>query len=429
MKDLLIQGGRLLDPKSAVDGLRDVRVRDGKILEVADKLQVKASDELVDAKGLWILPGFIDLHVHLREPGEEAKETVLTGSRAAVAGGYTAVVAMPNTQVVNDSPLVTELVLRRAREANLCRVYPAGALSKGLKGEEMAEIYELVGAGCVCITDDGRPVMNAGLMRRVLQYTQRFNVPVMVHEEDLTLSAKGSLTEGAQGTRMGLLPIPTSAESTMVARDLVLLEEVGGRLHIAHVSCEASVRMIREAKGRGLPVTAEVAPHHFTLTDAAVEGYNTHAKMTPPLRHARDVQALREGLADGTLDAIATDHAPHGVLDKQVPYAEAANGVVGLETALPLALALVKSATLSASRMVELLTAGPARCFGLQGGHLGVGAPADVTLVDPSCGWTVEASRFHSKSRNTPFEAMQMEGRVVATYVDGRRVFPLVGEG
>jgi len=290
-------------------------------------------------------------------------------------------------------------------------------------GEEMAELGELAAAGCVCFTDDGRPVMNAGLMRRVLQYARALGRPVMVHEEDLTLSAGGALTEGTWATRLGLMPIPRSAEVTMVARDLVLLEEVGGHLHVAHVSCAESVGLLRAAKARGLHVTAEAAPHHFTLADEAVAGWNTDAKMAPPLRGAEDVAAVRLGLADGTLDAIATDHAPHGILDKHVPFAEAANGVVGLETALPLTLALVRSGVLTAARAVELLSSGPAAAFGLPGGHLAPGAPADLTVINPSAEWTVDPHRFQSKSRNTPFAGMRMVGQVVHTFVGGRPVW------
>ena len=377
----------------------------------------------IDATGLWVCPGFVDLHVHLREPGDEGKETILSGTRAAVAGGFTSVVAMPNTRPPNDSALVTRFLQERAAAAHLARVWPAGAISKGLAGEEMAELGELAEAGCVCFTDDGRPVMNAGLMRRVLQYARALGRPVMVHEEDLTLSAGGALTEGTQATRLGLLPIPRSADVAMVARDLVLLEEVGGHLHVAHVSCADSVRLLRDAKARGLHVTAEATPHHFTLSDAALAEWNTDAKMTPPLRGPKDVAAIQQGLADGTLDAIATDHAPHGILDKQVPFAEAANGVVGLETALPLTLALVRSGVLTPLRAVELLSAGPAAAFGIPGGQLLAGAPADVTVVDPAAEWTVEPQQFHSRSRNTPFAGMRMLGRVVHTFVGGRPVF------
>jgi dihydroorotase len=421
---ILFRRGRLIDPRNGVDGVRDVLVRDGRVLEVSDApLEVPAEAQVVEASGRWVLPGFIDLHVHLREPGEEGKETILTGCQAAVAGGFTSVVAMPNTKPVNDSVLVTEYVRARAREARLCHVYPAGAITKGLQGEEMAEMGALIGAGCVCITDDGRPVMNAGLMRRTLQYATLFGIPVMVHEEDLTLSGKGVMNEGRTSTRLGLVGIPPSAEVAMVARDLVLLEETGGRLHIAHVSCEGSVRLIREARRRGLQVTAEVTPHHFTLDDEALDGYDTHARMNPPLRTRRDIEAVREALADGTVDAIATDHAPHGVLDKHVEFDKAWNGVVGLETALGLTLGLVREGVLSLSRAVSLLSDGPARAFNLPGGHLAPGAPADITLVESDVEWTVDATRFFSRSRNTPFHGRRLTGRVSQTWVGGRLVF------
>lgn len=421
---VLIRGGKLVDPHNKVTGPRELLLRDGKVAEVSERpISAPPGARVLDAAGKWVLPGLIDLHVHFREPGQEGKETILTGSRAAVVGGFTQVVAMPNTSPVNDSPLVTRLMLDRAREAGLCRLYPAGSISKGLKGEELSEMGELAAAGCVCVTDDGRPIMSAALMRRALQYAQLFKLPVMVHEEDLTLSHKGVMTEGPRALRMGLRGIPASAEVSMVARDLVLLEEVGGHLHVAHVSCEASVRLIREAKRRGLHVTAEAAPHHFILTDAAVEGYDTHAKMAPPLRHQRDVEAIREGLADGTIDAIATDHAPHGPLDKACEFDCAANGIVGLETALPLTLELVRAGSLSLETAVAALTSRPARTFGLQGGHLGVGAPADVAIVDPEAAWKVEAAKFQSKSRNTPFEGRSVKGKVSHTLVGGQLVF------
>jgi dihydroorotase len=420
---VLLRRGRVIDPRNGVDGVRDLLLQEGRVAQVSEAPLPAGGAAVVEAAGKWVLPGLIDLHVHLREPGEEGKETILTGSRAAVAGGFTTVVAMPNTRPVNDSPLVTELVLARARAADLCRVHPAGAITKGLEGKEMAEMGELVAAGCVCVTDDGRPVMSAGLMRRALQWATLFDIPVMVHEEDLTLSGRGVMTEGPTATRLGLLPIPPSAEVAMVARDLVLLEETRGRLHVAHVSCEGSVQLIREAKRRGLSVTAEATPHHFTLDDAALEGYDTHAKMNPPLRRQRDVEALREALADGTLDAIATDHAPHGVGDKQVEFECAMNGVVGLETAVGLTLALVHQGVLSPARAVALLSDGPARAFGLPGGHLAAGAPADVTVVDPLSEWTVDSARFYSRSRNTPFQGRSLKGRVTQTWVGGRLVF------
>ncbi len=420
---ILLRRGRVIDPRNGVDGVRDVLVRDGRIAEVSEKALDVPDARVVDAQGRLVLPGFIDLHVHLREPGEEGKETILTGCMAAVAGGFTSVVAMPNTKPVNDSVLVTEYVKAKARDARLCNVYPAGAITKGLQGEEMAEMGSLISAGCVCITDDGRPVMNAGLMRRTLQYATLFDIPVMVHEEDLTLSGKGVMNEGRTSTRMGLVGIPPSAEVAMVARDLILLEETKGRLHVAHVSCEGSVRLLREAKRRGLRVTAEAAPHHFTLDDEAVGGYDTHARMNPPLRSRTDVEAIREALADGTIDAIATDHAPHGVLEKQVEFDKAWNGVVGLETALGLTLGLVREGVLSLQRAISLLTDGPAKAFGLPGGHLAPGAPADMVVVEQDTEWTVDSARFFSRSRNTPFHGRRLTGRVAQTWVGGRLVF------
>ncbi len=423
VRPLIIRGGRLIDPLHRLSALRDVVLRDGRVAEVLEKAPAIEGARVVDAGGRWVLPGLIDLHVHLREPGDEEKETIFSGSRAAVAGGFTAVVAMPNTRPVNDNALVTRYVQERAREVGLCEVFVAGAISKGLKGEEMAEMGELAAAGCKCLTDDGLPVMSAGLLRRAFLYSRAFDLPLMLHEEDLSLSARGAMTEGPRATRLGLMPIPASAEVSMIARDLVIAEETQARVHLAHLSCEASVRLVREAKRRGVNVTAEATPHHFTLTDSAVEGYNTHAKMSPPLRHPEDVRAIREALADGTIDAIATDHAPHKALDKEVEFEKAANGVIGLETALGLTLELVQQGVLSKERAVELLTSGPARAFNLPGGHFGPGAPANVVVVDPSAKWTVNAADFHSKSRNTPFQGRNLIGRVAQTIVAGRLVF------
>lgn len=423
MTAVLIRAGRVIDPRNGVDGVREVLIRDGRIAQVSERpLQVDGA-KVIDAAGKWVVPGFIDLHVHLREPGQEGKETILSGCRSAVAGGFTAVVAMPNTIPPIDTGLLARFVADKGREVNLCRVYPSGVITRGQKGEALADMGELVEAGCVCVTDDGRPVMDAALMRRALQWSLPFGVPIMVHEEDLTLSARGFMNEGPVATRLGLLPIPSSAETTMVARDLILAEETGAHIHFAHMSCEASVRLIREAKRRGLNVTAEAAPHHFTLTDEAVEGWNTHARMNPPLRSERDVRAVQEGLADGTIDAIATDHAPHGVADKACEFDCSANGIVGLETALPLTLELVHAGVLTERRAVELLSDGPAKAFKLPGGHLAVGAPADVTIVDPEEEWTIDSNRFYSKSRNSPFEGRGAKGRVIGTLVGGRDVF------
>ncbi|MGA9526443.1 MAG: dihydroorotase [Myxococcaceae bacterium] len=420
---LLLRGGRVIDPRNGIDGVRDVLLRDGKVAEISDRPLQAPGATVIDAKDRWVVPGLIDLHVHLREPGQEGKETIATGSRSAVFGGFTSIVAMPNTVPVIDSAILAKFVTQRAREVNLCRVYPSGAITKGQKGQELAELGELADAGCVCFTDDGHPVMDAGLMRRALQWALPLGVPLMVHEEDLNLSARGQMNEGPVAARLGLLPIPKSAEISMVARDLVLAEELGTHVHFAHMSCEGSVRLIREAKRRGLKVTAEATPHHFSLTDEAVEGWDTHAKMNPPLRSQRDLEAVREGLADGTIDVIATDHAPHGPGDKQVEFGCAANGIVGLETALPLSLQLVHAGLLTPSRMVELLSSGPAKTFKLPGGHLAVGVSADLTVIDPFVEWTIQAERFLSKSRNSPFDGWKAKGQAVATIVGGRVVF------
>src|SRR5512142_1288740 len=332
-----IEGGRVIDPASGTDGSRTVVVRDGRIAEVAERIERPRDARVIDARGCWVVPGLVDVHTHLREPGQEYKETVETGCRAAVAGGFTAVCAMPNTNPVNDNASVTELVLKRAAAAGLARVYPVGCISKGQKGEELAEYGELRNAGCVAVSDDGRPVMSSGLMRRALEYARAFDLPVTAHEEDLALVGKGVMHEGAAATRLGLKGIPPQAEEVMVLRDLALAELTGGRLHLAHVSTAGSCRAVREAKRLGLAVTAEVTPHHLALTDEDVarSGYDTDFKMNPPLRSADDVRAVREGLADGTLDCIATDHAPHSAVEKDLEFDVAANGIIGLETAFP----------------------------------------------------------------------------------------------
>lgn len=425
MSDLLIRDGRVIDPANQIDGRRSLFIRDGTIIEVAERLDPARypGAEVVDASGQWVLPGLVDLHAHLREPGEEYKETIATGALAAVAGGFTTVVAMPNTRPPNDTVSVTELVLRRAREAGLARVLPAGAISKGLMGGELTEVADLVGAGCVAITDDGRPVMNAVLMRRALEYARTFGVPVIAHAEDLNLAGRGVVHEGAVATRLGLLGVPAEAETVMVARDLLLAELTCGRLHVAHASCAGSVALVRDARRRGVRVTAEAAPHHLALTDEAVAGYDPDTKMYPPLRTEADREALWAGLADGTIDAVATDHAPHSLVEKLLEFDQAANGVVGLETALPVVLALVRDNKLAPLRAVEVLTAGPARAFGLPAGTLSPGAAGDVTVVDPDAEWTVVPERLRSKSRNTAFKGWRMRGRALRTYVGGKLVF------
>jgi dihydroorotase len=423
---ILIKGGRVIDPGRA-NGPADVLIENGKIVAVGQKLDPPAgkadpSTTIIDARGKLVLPGLVDLHVHLREPGFEYKDTIRTGTAAAVAGGFTSVCCMPNTSPVNDNQAITEFILEQARLAGNAHVFPVGAISKGSEGKELAEIGELRHAGCVAISDDGQPVMNSLIMRRAMEYALAFDLPVIDHCEDLQLSEGGCMNEGLVSTQLGLPGIPSAAEDVMVARNLALAELTTARLHLAHLSTAGSVRMVREAKSRGIRVTAEVCPHHFSLTEEAVRGFNTHAKMNPPLRTWQDVQAIKEGLRDGTIDVIATDHAPHAVQDKQQQFAAAPNGIVGLETALPLTLALVEEGVLSLEAAVAKLTTEPSRAFGLSKGSLAPGADADVVVVDPEAQWEVDPARFRSKSRNTPFAGWKVKGRVITTIVAGRVV-------
>ena len=428
---IFIEGGRVIDPASVFDGPGSVVIRDGRIAEVGDRIERPRDARAIDARGRWVTPGFIDLHVHLREPGQEYKETVETGARAAVSGGFTAVCAMPNTVPVNDNASVTELVLKRAEAAGLARVYPVGCISKGQKGEELAEYGELKNAGCVALSDDGKPIASSALMRRALEYARAFDLPLTVHEEDLGLVGKGVMHEGPVSTRLGLKGVPAQAEDVMVLRDLALLELTGGRLHIAHVSTAGSVRAVREARRRGLRVTAEATPHHLALSDEdlARSGYDTSFKMNPPLRSAADVRALREALADGTIDCIATDHAPHSAVEKDLEFDAAANGIVGLETAFPVCLALARERIVTERRLVEAFTIAAARALGLPGGALAKGAPADVAILDPGLEWRCDPARFLSKSRNSPWKGATLVGRCTHTLVSGRLVHELGSKG
>ncbi len=421
---LFIEGGRVIDPASGVDAVRTVVVRDGKIAEVAERVEKPRDARTVDARGRWVTPGLVDLHVHLREPGHEYKETVETGARAAVAGGFTTICAMPNTKPVNDTASVTELVLARAAAAGLARVMPVGCISRGQAGEELAEYGELRSAGCVAVSDDGQPVVSPALMRRALEYARAFDLPVAVHEEDPSLAGKGVMHEGPVSTRLGLTGIPAAAEEVMVSRDLALAELTGGRLHLQHVSTAGAIRALREAKRRGLRVTAEVTPHHLALTDEdlAASGYSTSYKMNPPLRSSDDVRALREALADGTLDAVATDHAPHSDVEKDLEFDAALNGIVGLETAFAVCMDLVRKGAFSERRLIEAMTVGPARAFGLAAGSLSVGAPADVAVLDPAAEWVVDPARLRSRSGNTPWKGKRLAGRCIFTVVGGRVV-------
>jgi dihydroorotase len=419
---ILIKGGHVIDP-GRWNGPADVLIEDGRIAGIAPNLPVPQQARTIDAAGRLVLPGFVDVHVHFREPGFEYKETIQSGTAAAVAGGFTSVCCMPNTNPVNDNQSITEFMLDRAKAAGQAHVFPIGAITKGSEGKELAEIGDLRRAGCVAISDDGRPVMNSLVMRRAMEYARAFDIPVVDHCEDLHLSEGGCMNEGLVSTELGLPGIPSAAEDVMVARNLSLAELTGARLHLAHISTVGSVRMVRGAKAHGIHVTAEACPHHFTLTEEVARGYNTHAKMNPPLRTWQDVQAIKDGLRDGTIDVIATDHAPHAPQEKQQEFTEAPFGIVGLETALPLTLALVDEGILNLEDAVAKLTVQPAKAFRLAKGTLAVGADADLVLIDPHAQWEVDPTRFRSKSRNTPFAGWKVKGLVTMTMVDGRVVF------
>jgi dihydroorotase len=420
MPSLLIAGGRLIDPGNGHDGAFDVLLDDGRVARVAAAGEISAADERLDAAGCWVVPGLIDMHVHLREPGYEYKETVLSGTQAAIAGGFTAVACMANTNPVNDSGAVTQYILEKAAAAGLARVYPIGAVSLGLAGERLAEIGEMREAGIVAVSDDGKPIMDSGLMRRALEYSAMFNLPVIAHEEDRGLAGEGVMNEGPTAFRLGLKGVPAAAEEAMVARDIALLERTGGRLHVAHVSTAGTVELIRGAKARGLAVSAEATPHHFSLTEEAVGDYDTNAKMNPPLRLRADVEAVIAGLRDGSIDAIATDHAPHHRDEKEVEFDCAAHGIIGLETALPLCLALVREQGLTPARLITAMSINPARILNVPGGSLAVGQVGDVTVIDPDVTWDVDPGALLSKSRNTPFAGWKMTGGARATIVGGR---------
>ncbi len=425
---LLLKGGRVIDPASDIDRVSDVLIQDGMVTAVDAGARTDGA-RVIDCAGKVVAPGFIDLHVHLREPGHEYKEDIASGARAAAAGGFTTICCMPNTNPPNDNRSVTELIVRRAREAAVVRVHPVGAISKGLKGESLAEMAEMKDAGIVAVSDDGMPVMNADLMRRALEYARTFGLCVVQHAEDKQLSAGGVMNEGPAATRAGLRGQPPAAESVMVARDLELVAWTGARYHVAHISTAAAVRAVREAKRRGLPVTAEATPHHLTLTDVACCGYDTSTKVAPPLRGEEDRQAVREALADGTIDCIATDHAPHAAQEKDLEYDQAAFGMVGLETALGLGLKLVDDKVLTLPMLIRRLTVGAAKVFGLVGGTLKKGAPADVTVFDPEARAVVAPDQFRSKSRNSPFRGWELRGRVTHTIVGGQVVFEEAARG
>ncbi len=418
----LLKNGRIIDPQNGVDRPGDLLVVHG---TVAGPGGTEADDvREVDVQGCWIVPGLIDMHVHLREPGEEYKEDIVSGTRAAAAGGFTAVACMPNTRPVNDGMAVTVLILQRARDG-FARVYPVGAISKSSRGESLAEFGEMKAAGVVALSDDGRPVRDSQLMRRALEYAGDYDLRVISHSEEKALGRHGVMNEGEVSTRLGLMGIPTATESIMVYREIALAEYTGKPIHIAHVSTTMSLDLIRSAKARGVRVTAETAPHYFTLTDEAVAGYNTNAKMNPPLRSEPDRLAVCEALADGTLDAVATDHAPHSTLEKEVEFDLAANGIIGLETSVPLTLALVREGLIDEKRFVELLSVNPAGILGVAGGSLATGVPADLTVIDPGLEFDYTQDTVVSRSRNSPFLGWHLQGRAVLTMVDGRVMYDL----
>ena len=431
MAKLLLKGGRVVDPANGRDGPFDVLIDDGVIARVGKDLPVDGADVFEVASGWLVVPGLIDIHVHLREPGHEYKETIASGTASAVAGGFTAVACMPNTEPVNDHAGITQFILKRAAEAGLARVYPIGAVSIGSRGEQLSELGEQKAAGCVAFSDDGRPVATALLMRRALEYAGMLDVPVIDHCEDASLKGDGVVHEGARASALGLRGIPGVAESLMVERDISLAELTGAHVHIAHMSARESIRAVRAGKERGVRVTCEVAPHHFILTDDALQApieYDTNVKMNPPLREAADRDAMLDGLADGTVDVIATDHAPHHADEKLVEFDRAPFGIVGLETAVPLVFdRLVHSGRITLGRMIELLSVNAARVLRLPGGTLAPGAPGDVTVLAPDVPVTVRAAALRSKSKNTPFDGWQLRGGVVATIVGGRVVFDAGG--
>lgn len=423
----------MIDPGRKIDAALDVRIEGGLIAEIGRGLASGRGSREIDASDRIVTPGLVDLHVHFREPGQEYKEDIATGSAAAASGGFTTVCCMPNTVPPNDCRTVTDLIVRRGREAGLCRVRPVGAISARLEGKALAEYGEMKEAGIVALSDDGRPVMNAGLMRRALEYARTFDLPVVQHAEDLSLAEGGVMNEGEVSTRLGLRGQPPQAESVMVGRDLELVEWTGARYHVAHASTARTIELVRQAKRRGLPVTCEVTPHHLHLTDDAVAappGYDTRAKVNPPLRGSADLEALREGLADGVIDCIATDHAPHSSVEKDVEFDHAAFGMIGLETALPLVLELVRAGVIDVVRAIALLSSQPARVFGLDAGGAGSlapGAPADLTVIDLDLAWTVEEAAIRSRSHNTPFVGRALRGGALLTLMGGRVTFDRAG--
>src|SRR5689334_5045275 len=425
-RPVLLRHGRVIDPSRGFDQVADLLIDDGKVAAVDANLSAPDGADVRDVTGLVVAPGLVDVHVHLREPGNEDEETVATGARAAAAGGFTAICAMPNTDPVTDNQAAVGFIVRQAMRAGFARVHPIGAVSVGQRGEKLAEFGEMVGAGAVAVSDDGRPVVSGHLMRTALEYARTFDIPVADHCEEPTLAAGGVMHEGLVATRLGLKGIPSAAEEIMVARDVLLAELTGGRVHLCHMSTRGSVELIRRAKERGVRVTAEVTPHHLALTDHACENYDTHAKMNPPLREAADVAALRQGLKEGVIDCVASDHAPHAYDEKEAAFDDAPFGIVGLETAFAVAhTELVQGGVLTLPELIRRMSTEPARVFHLAGGTLAPGAVADVAVFDTAAKWSVDPTRFHSKSRNTPFAGRALTGRAALTIVAGAIVHEL----
>jgi len=425
---LIIKGGRVIDPSQGIDKISDIFIEKGKIKAVEENISIENA-EIIDASGKIVTPGLIDIHVHLREPGFEAKEDIESGSMSAAAGGFTSVACMPNTNPPADNKSVVEFITEKAKRVGLVNVYPIGAISKGLKGEELSEIGDMKHSGIVGISDDGEPVMNSNLMRRALEYSSMFELPVISHCEDLNMSGEGVINEGLTSTILGMTGIPATAEEIMAARDIRIAEFTGGKLHIAHVSTKGCVELIRQAKAKGINVTAEATPHHFTLTDESVKTFDTNTKVNPPLRTAEDVEAVRQGLKDGTIDAIVTDHAPHTIEDKEVEYDYASFGISGLETSLPLVITyLVNTGILTLSQAIEKMTINPANIINVPKGTLKPGSDADITIIDIEKSITVDTKKFKSKGKNSPFNGWELKGSVAMTIKSGNIVYKNNGD-
>jgi dihydroorotase len=421
--NLLIKNGRVIDPSQGLDEVTDVLVENGLVKEIGKAVQSPPGAEIIDASGKYVVPGLIDMHVHLRDPGLEYKEDIVSGTKAAAAGGFTSICCMPNTKPAIDNKAVAQYIINRARTDGYTNVFPVGSITYGLSGERMAEMGELKEAGCVAVSDDGKPVVNNELMRRALEYARGIGILVISHAEDLQLAGEGVMNEGFTSTELGLKGIPSVAEDIATAREVMLAEYTCSPVHIAHVSTRGAVRIIRDAKARGVMVTCETAPHYFTLTDDAVRGYDTNAKMNPPLRRVEDLAAIKEGLKDGTIDCIATDHAPHHIDEKDVEFNVAMNGIIGLETSLPLSLQLVSEGVLTVNQLIEKMSVNPSNILGLDRGSLKPGSIADITLIDPAADWTLDVDKLASKSKNSPFIGWSMKGSAAFTIVGGRVVF------